>query len=308
MAFDRLKALENYIDQCSGTPNFDTFLEEQCCALAKELQSTPKMSLEEAGPLVALIKQNKYWSERQKETLVKTIQSAVQQAMCGKSLTGRLAMQDFTWCPLYLAQKDWDVLLSDLTNAGDKCACVMRRLCSLGLRCPSEETQAMVTVLMLLRDPHRYTCGIQMRSSYLTVKNLMSDFVKKKRIPGPADELEYLACLPASPGALPDGFRKAAYGEDEGPVEKLPKGISIESLRQLMSVVPMRSSNVSLRGWQLPKSTGPAFMPLGNMHMWQQHTSAGMFWPQQAPAPLHPAFHPGCCVHFGAMYVFVNAK
>ena len=128
----------------------------------------------------------------------------------------------------------------------------------------------------------------------------MSDFVKKKRLPGPADELEYLACLPASRGALPDGFHKAAYAEGEGPSENLPKGITIESLRQLMSVVPMRSNNVTLRGWHTPKSAGPSFMPAGNM--WQH---MGMFWPRAARAHVNfgqqyvpRAVHPGRCFEY----------
>ena len=184
--------------------------------------------------------------------------------MNGKVLKERFPMQDYTLFPLYLTRNDWHVVLNQDYNVAQKCTAVMNRLFLLGVRCPSEPTYAMVTAVILLREPERFNDPLQLRSSYLTVKGICKTHLanKIKEIEGPPSCIQ--KALPPIRTALPEALLNAAYGKlGEEPMDPLPDNITIEGLKQLEGMISCRGTNKKLQ-LQFGKACG---FPLMNQPM-----------------------------------------
>ena len=172
MVFERLQALSGYFEQLKASPEYGRLVEKQCVEIAALVRDLSELKLDNATPLLALIQQSSHWTDDHKKTLVQAIHSKVEETMNGKVLKERFPMQDYTLFPLYLTRNDWHVVLNQDYNVAQKCTAVMNRLFLLGVRCPSEPTYAMVTAVILLREPERFNDPLQLRSSYLTVKGI----------------------------------------------------------------------------------------------------------------------------------------
>lgn len=244
MAFERLKALDNYLAQCKELPNFSDILEQQSIQLVKDIREVPKLELEQAAPLLALVQQNSLWTASLKETICQAIHEKVQESLKGKIVTNRANLQNYVFFPEYLTSGDWDVLMSN-QNIGQKCNTVMERCYRLGLRNPTEATYAMVCTCLLLRDQDRFAEPVTLRSSYLTTKQLAKGFLNQKQKANlPSGEVHQY--LPPCPRSLEASRWTAAYGEDK-PAAKFPDGVTMELLRQLMATVPERGNSALLR-------------------------------------------------------------
>jgi transcription elongation factor GreA-like protein len=99
MAFERLKALDNYLAQCKELPNFSDILEQQSIQLVKEIREVPKLELEQAAPLLALVQQNSLWTASLKETICQAIHEKVQESLKGKIVTNRANLQNYVFFP-----------------------------------------------------------------------------------------------------------------------------------------------------------------------------------------------------------------
>ena len=178
MAYARMKALENYLEQCKGLDNFTEILEKQCVQLVREIEGIAKLDLEEAAPLLALVQQNKLWTNELRSTIAKALQSKVSESLRRPVMVNRTQLQDFTWFPMYLTMADWNQVMGETMALGQKCQLVMERLWKLGLQAPSEPTYAMLTTVLLLTDSARFSDSVQLRSSYLHVKGLAKGYLK----------------------------------------------------------------------------------------------------------------------------------
>ncbi|CAK9008637.1 unnamed protein product [Durusdinium trenchii] len=164
MAFERLKALDPYLEQLKGADNFSGIVEEQCVSLVKEIRSMDKIDISSATPLLALIQQCPHWTKAHRESLLQVIQAKVEKSVGSRVVKGRFPLQDYTMFPLYLAERDWTVILGT-ANFAHKCTVIMERLHKLGLRHPSEPTYAMLTASLLLSEPERLSDHTQLRTS-----------------------------------------------------------------------------------------------------------------------------------------------
>ena len=254
-AFDRMKALERYLDECRELSNFQDILQQQCKQVVKEIADMASLELVAAAPLLAMVRQNRLWTNDMKETISQALHHKVTQTLgAGKMISNRMPLQDYSWFPVYLMQKDWDTILQadTIANVGMKCNVVCERLWKLGLRAPSEPTYSMITAVLLLREANRFSDGIQLRSSYLTVKQLVKNALKGRTDDNSGDE--FYKVLPPMPMSLPDERYKKVFPEGDVPVP-LPKGLTIEYLQQLQALVPERSNNKKLQmDVQFPKS------------------------------------------------------
>ena len=271
MAFDRMKALETYLHSCAHLDNFNEILEQQAVHLVKEINQMQKLEFEEGAPLLAMVQQNKMWTKALKETISQALHGKVQETMGSKGLvSNRQQLQQFIWFPLYLTKGDWDAVLKPSLPVAQKCTLVMERLWKLGLRAPNEDTQAMITVIMLLTESHRFSDSVELRSSYLAVRGLVKTFLKNHKEDGASPAKTYRD-LPPCPDALDSGRRDAAFTCGETPAS-LPQGYTMEFLQQCMKLVPQRSNSSSI-SISLPKSSPylhpgmQAAMAMGNMGM-----------------------------------------
>ena len=270
MAFDRMRALETYLQSCSGLANFNEILEQQCVQLAKEIQNLTKLDFDEGAPLLAMVQQNQLWSKPHKETISQAIHRKVQESMGGKGVVrDRVQHQQFTWFPQYLTKSDWEIVMTTTIPAAQKCSVVMDRLWKLDLRSPNEDTYAMITVVLLLTETQRFMDAVQLRSSYLSVKGLVKSFLKGRI--GNLQPTWTHKDLPPVVAALEQERVATAYAEGDGPAS-LPEGITMEYLQHWMNVVPQRSNSSSISislpksvPWQVPGMHGGMLM--GNMGM-----------------------------------------
>ena len=246
-AFERMRALERYLDECQELSNFQEILQQQCEQVVREIDAMASLELEAAAPLLAMVRQNRLWSDDMKETISQSLHHKVTQSLGGaRSISSRMPMQDYSWFPVYLTKKDWDTVLQadTIANVGLKCNVLCDRLWKLGLRAPSEPTYAMITAVLLLREPQRFSDGIQLRSSYLTVKELVKNNFKSKTCEKKTGENgdEFYKTLPPMPMSLPEERYKRVFPEGDVPIP-LPQGLTIGYLRSLQALVPERSYN-----------------------------------------------------------------
>ena len=307
MAFDRMKALETYLESCSTLETFAEILEQQCVQLTKELQNLTSLDFEEGAPLLAMVQQNRLWTKPQKETMSQAIHKKVQESMVSKGVVKeRVQHQSFIWFPQFLCKSDWDLLMTATIPTAQKSSVVMDRLWKLDLRAPNEDTFAMITVTLLLNETERFSDPVQLRSSYLSVKGLVKAYLKN-RLKNVQPTWTYKD-LPPVVAALEQERVANTYAEGEKPAS-LPSGITMEYMMYWMNVVPQRSNSSSI-SISLPKAGAfqgqnmfggmmmghHAMMPMGFQQV--PTMPSGMFQvplpsPPQAAAPLMALPGPG---------------
>ena len=250
------------VDQGTPEPN-------RPWTLKKELLYLPWFNRTDDGP------------KRRRRPISQAIHKKVQESMVKKGVVkDRVQHQSFTWFPQFLCKSDWDLLMNATIPTAQKVSVVMDRLWKLDLRAPNEDTQAMITVCLLLTETQRFSDPVQLRSSYLSVKGLVKSYLKN-RLNSVAPTWTHKE-LPPVVGALEEERLANAYAEGEKP-GSLPDGITMEYMMYWMNVVPQRSNSSSI-AISLPK-TGvfPGMNPYGGMMMGNH----GMSMPfQQMPTML----------------------
>eukprot|EP00434_Breviolum_minutum_P039629 symbB.v1.2.035198.t1/scaffold4591.1/size37605/3 len=224
MAFDRVKALGEYLAQCANLPNFDELLSQQCGVLAQQIRDAGSLEFAEGAALLALIQQEPHWKESHRHTLVGVVQSKVEEGRGSKPLAGRTPLQDFCWFPVYLTEAEWKIVLDNkATSLPYRTNIVTERCFRLGLKAPSEETYAMCATVLLLPEQERFGDAVSLRSSYITVKDLVKQCLKAKS-EEEGSKFEFLKQLPADPRGLEPERLDAAYGPGVRPPARLPEG------------------------------------------------------------------------------------
>ena len=171
----------------------------------------------------------------------------------GNPLVQRSSMQDFRAFPLFLRQEIWD----DLANPDQTQLTRVDRLArylvnELGLRHPSEPSQAVMSALVGARDNLQIP---QLRTLLQTVKSVVRRTVTRANHAGialPAGT--YLEVLPNQVQELPDAVRQQVA---PGGFAAVPANVSLDVVWQTARTIPLRSTHrdVQLQR-QLEKSLG----------------------------------------------------
>ena len=294
MALERLQALENYLETCRNTPSFAQILTTQCSQVVQELRAMTRLTVSEAAPLVAMVQKSQVWTQELKDTLVSAINTKVEESVSGmRHLQNRQCLQDFHYFPYYLTTQEWDLLLHDgTTNVAQKCNRVMDRLYKLGLRAPSEATNAMLTTVLLLQDSTRFQDALQLRSSYLTIKDMAKNFLKNKVEKNPKLVVQNLPPSPEVFIRTMSDFTFYETGERPGP---LPTGVTMENLIELHQLIPQRSNRKTINlGVAAPSPAAPspfasAGQVIAQMFMAHMFASNVHAYPKAASHPPQPS-------------------
>lgn len=171
---DRLEALGGYLRQCEKESDFGSLRQQQYELIHKSLtEQLVKVTFTEAGQYVQLL-QAMPWTDEQRKALLSVVQGKLLNSEQQTPAAGRLPMQDFTAFPRYLRDEDWK-RITDASLASQALSLtlkeIMEHLGRLTLRAPSEETCALLTVLLLRHDPARVADPETLRSAYLAVKS-----------------------------------------------------------------------------------------------------------------------------------------
>ena len=159
-----------------------------------------------------------------------------------KSRKARSDMQDWTLFPLYLSANAWQKVMDRSVRSLQCVDCIISELHALGLRHPSEPTQATLCGLLVHREEPdmRQKLGEsadQLRSLYLTVKNCVQSRLQKLKFG--EDTLngdEYVTELPSEIASCPPGL-KAKIG-----AELVPPKIELMDIFRIAKTVCMRGN------------------------------------------------------------------
>lgn len=237
---DRLEALGGYLRQCEKESDFGSLRQQQYELIHKSLtEQLVKVTFTEAGQYVQLL-QAMPCTDEQRKALLSVVQGKLLNSEQQTPAAGRLPMQDFTAFPRYLRDEDWK-RITDASLASQVLSLtlkeIMEHLGRLTLRAPSEETCALLTVLLLRHDPARVADPETLRSAYLAVKSQCKFFltnIKKSDLLG-----SMVRVLPADPAGLDSSLHRAVFGE--GHPAAIPPEIDVDSLHQQRALVKMRS-------------------------------------------------------------------
>ena len=207
---------------------------------------------------------------------------------------GRLAMQDWCAFPLYFDQKTWDAIQAAPATLAAMDVC-LKRLVALGLRSPSERTQAVLAALCILRDDPKVTEGTmpestKLRSIFLNVKARVDTYMfraKQDKVPLPNDD--FVVCLPLNPQDCASGF--LAFALPEGPVTNPP--FSMIDISTVAREISLRNTNKKIQqntNSMAPETFWAGFQAFFGMmlqqanHMGRQQDSCHVSMVQRPPA------------------------
>lgn len=135
-----------------------------------------------------------------------------------ESNTGnRKAMQDFCMLSLYLGEEHWEKIMNYSEESSAVLGMIISFLCqTYGLRCPSEQTQACLTALLVARDMKKAGTGEippagQLRALFLTVKARVQGQISKFKGQPQPPGCEYRKILPSDPAVLPACWQAVSH-------------------------------------------------------------------------------------------------
>ena len=156
-------------------------------------------------------------------------------------------MQQWEHFPLYLSQSVWQRIMDASANSVTVLDVVFKHMWSLGLKNPSEFTQAVFTTLLVVRDEKQKRDCASLRLAYLNCKSQLQSKISKFPRSQP-DPLVPVAMrplvLPADPNEVTADFRAAAFRPDGVPVQPM---LSVDEILRLAGEVNLRSDNASTR-------------------------------------------------------------
>ncbi len=172
----------------------------------------PPLSEQDVNALLAQLGSAEL-SQEQKDNVRRALEAKKLQSNAGN----RKAMQDFCMFSLYLGSEHWEKIMNFTEESLAVLGMIISFLCqTYGLRCPSEQTQACLTALLVSRDMKKVgsaeiPAAHQLRALFLTVKaRVQGQIAKFKGQPQPQG-CEYLMILPSDPAALPASWQAVSH-------------------------------------------------------------------------------------------------
>ena len=179
----------------------------------------------------------------------------------------RLQMQDWRSFAAFLSADVWQTVLRTDLQMFHVLQVVAGHLVKLGLRAPSEPTQAMVAALMVRRIGGRADDSTLLRNTYLHVKAQLGTIMLKAKGDGqPIPGGVYMVDLPADPSQVCEETRAVAFPDGVTPADTF----SLVELVAIARNVPLRNTNNNVKL--------AAAQPSGGEIMWNafaQMMSAG---------------------------------
>ena len=163
----------------------------------------------------------------------------------------RKDMQDFSMYGLYLPATLWTRIVSQEDNLGVLDDLLIYLGQKLGLRCPSEVTQATLTGLMVARqaveEQERMMTSSNLRALFLTVKSRVQTRMGKLRQEPLPPGCSYLKVLPSNVADLPEAY--AALGLDFA-----QPATQMANIMAIAREVPLRKTNQKVSTAMAPGS------------------------------------------------------
>ncbi len=215
-----------------------------------------------------------------------SVRSALESKKAESQTSKRKEMQDFSMFPLFLTSPVWDQIQSPSVDSISALDAVLDYLgLQLGLRCPSEGTQACLTAILVSRQEptaqQQQRTASNLRALYLTVKSRVQVKMGKLKTVALPPQCSYLTMLPSLPDALPDCYKGLGLAFEN------PR-IQLSDILSVARDVPLRSTNSACS----PRTASDPVQMMQQFVAMMFHGMAGVFQgtaigrPQQEPLQL----------------------
>lgn len=211
----QLKASQNFLTGLKGLPNFPPLRQKQLQQVFSALDKSPNFGTEKASEIFDLLDEG-IWDE---EAIV-----AIKEKVANKSEEGlwkeRRGMQNFARIVEFLPTSLWNGLQTS-QSVERRVELLTRFMASLGLRCPSEPTLAVImTVAGCLFGMNAGLTEEGKLDLLQVYKPRIRKWLNQERPP-----VEYMLELPPRWQDLPQEVQEKVYAADDFP--KLPAGIDL---------------------------------------------------------------------------------
>ena len=151
----------------------------------------------------------------------------------------RLAIQDWRALPAYLPDCLWDRMMDKNEQLMSLVEGITNHLIHMGLRAPSEPTQALIAAIVIKRGSRPVDDPVYLRTCFVNVKIQVSSLLSKaksdqKSLPG-----DYLLELPARVADAPEAVRQIAFPDGNHVQPRL----DVPDLIDIARSIPLRSTN-----------------------------------------------------------------
>jgi len=161
-------------------------------------------------------------------------------AEAGTAVAQRATLQDFKSCSLFLSEEVWKTLTAGTAHSALHRADVLVNYLveTLGLRHPSEPTNAVITALVACCSGEN---SMQLQTLLQTVKSVLRTRTTRARISGlPLPAGAYIEVLPNQVDELPSNIRVAVAPQG---FAAIPDGVDLATVLQTARLIPLRSTH-----------------------------------------------------------------
>ena len=228
----QLHATQKFLLGLKKLPTFSEVRDKQLVQLKALVAKSEGLSTEKVADIISALDES-LWEESSLLSLKQSLAEKIED----EEPKERRSMQDYTALPMYLDEHWWNVIektSSEVTILEQ----LTKHAGNLGLRCPTEQTMAMLCVLAgcLFRGAER---SDQTKFEKLAIfKPKVKKWLQNLGRPS-----EYVTHLPLATAEFPEALLRAAY--PAGFVAYFPSGVTVEGIMNLVKTYPLRKTNVA---------------------------------------------------------------
>ena len=254
----QIKASQKFLCGLLGLPNFGTVRERQLSQILVVLEKSPASGTEKAGEILDLL-DSRIWGDQ--------ILGELKEKIAAKTDDGikeRRGMQNFTRLHEFMPSAVWTQLQT--TSSVDKrVEAITRFAASLGLRCPSEGTLALLLTLSLCLFWQR-SCSEQEKY------DLLQRFKPKikKWLQQEPEPTVYMLELPGTWQDFSVALKEKLFPAGKEP--HVPEGLDLSEVEQIVRTFPLRK-NQDIRFQHNQSATDTLARDVWN----EQHDGLGKF-------------------------------
>lgn len=227
----QIKASQKFLCGLLGLPNFGTVRERQLSQILVVLEKSPASGTEKAGEILDLL-DSRIWGDQ--------ILGELKEKIAAKTDDGikeRRGMQNFTRLHEFMPSAVWTQLQT--TSSVDKrVEAITRFAASLGLRCPSEGTLALLLTLSVCLFWQR-SCSEQEKY------DLLQRFKPKikKWLQQEPEPTVYMLELPGTWQDFSVALKEKLFPAGKEP--HVPEGLDLSEVEQIVRAFPLRKTKTS---------------------------------------------------------------
>ena len=226
-----LIAAQKFLAGLRSLPHFADLRRKQVDSISAVLQKSDLLSTEVGGKCVSILDSG-IWGEELLLELQSLIAGKVSDEL--PSNDGRRSQQDFLYFPYYLTQDLYEILKDEKRSPTAQLVAICEHAARLGLRNPTEQTNACLIALVHLLDS-----PVMSPKDFFTLLNKNRSLIRKclKQCQPPT----YLLQLPKRFEDLPSDLKALAFPGSERP---MTSQFDVEGFLEKVMRYPLRKTNL----------------------------------------------------------------